>query len=652
MKKIIPLLLVTFLMVVAFVACDSNTPNVEKYYLDSNGNLIAEYDNGSTVDLGSLKDTIANGAQKISVNADGYYVINDVQTAIKAKLPVSYSIDTNGNLIVSYSDDTTENLGKFGNDSINTIGSISISDDGFYILNGIKTSIVAIETYDVTFDTGFSVNVSKQTIKDGYKVERPQIERTGYTLDGWYCNGEEWHFNSDVVKSDMLLVANWSANEYTVSLDSKGAEDYDSIKVKSGEFLTLPTPTLSLYTFDGWFDTNTEIKSGVFNYAKDLNLIAKYHRTQYRISFNSNGGNTVSPIMVDSFSTINELPVPVRNEYEFLGWFVDDIKIELPYDFTEGNITLVAKWRGISEDYDFVEEESGVGIKLLNYKGDDEYVTVPKTLGGKPVTTVAVNCFKDKTAIKTIAFNSNVVNFEFKSIVNCNALESLVISSDLEIDIVYLFGGEDNIPLTLKNIYFCEGSINANSSFFNNLTYRTFELWINNDLKVLKENAFYRCNSISKLHLNEGLEKIERTAIWQMSALTFVNIPSTVTDIGSSNFGNCSNLLYLIVPKTIKNTTSQSLVASNSVVLVEYESFPSTWDSLVFGYDVTSSRMTIFYGFERLVETDKFLYALCKVGSTKRCVIIQRFDSSEDYPEYLDEYPVVFTNNNYTAPKD
>lgn len=94
------------------------------------------------------------------------------------------------------------------------------------------------------------------------------------------------------------------------------------------------------------------------------------------------------------------------------------------------------------------------------------------------------------------------------------------------------------------------------------------------------------------------------------------------------------------------------MVAAESVVLVEYESFPSTWDSTVFGYDVTSSRMTIFYGFERLVETDKFLYALCKVGSTKRCVIIQRFDSSEDYPEYLEEYPVVFTNNSYTAPKD
>ena len=70
-------------------------------------------------------------------------------------------------------------------------------------MNGIKTDIVAVEVFDVTFETGYNEKVSKQTIKDGYKVERPKIERAGYTLNGWYCNGEEWRFNSDVVKNDM-----------------------------------------------------------------------------------------------------------------------------------------------------------------------------------------------------------------------------------------------------------------------------------------------------------------------------------------------------------------------------------------------------------------------------------------------------------------
>ena len=650
MKKIL-IGLCALLSVFALASCDKE-PAIQDYYIDENGALIAQYDDGTTKDLGTLADTIANGVEDIEINAEGYYVINEIATDIKAKLPESYVIDTNGNLIVTYTDTTTENLGKFGNDSINTIDTISISDDGFYVLNGIKTDIVAVEVFDVTFETGYNEKVSKQTIKDGYKVERPKIERAGYTLNGWYCNGEEWRFNSDVVKNDMILTADWSANEYIVSFNSNGATPIESITIKTGEFLTLPTPELSLYTFDGWFENDNQINSGEFTYAKNLNLIAKYHRTQYEIAFDSRGGNCINSMKVDSFSTINELPIPTRSEYEFLGWFIEDTKIELPYDFTEGNIELIAKWRGVSEDYEFEEDETGTGIKLLKYKGNQVDVIIPETLGGKYVTTVAANCFDNNNNIKAIKFHSKVVNFDFKSINSCNTIESLTISSDLETDIVYLFGGESNIPSTLKDIHFCEGSINADSSIFTNLTTRQFELWTNSDLKVLKEDAFYRCNMITKLHLNEGLTKIEMTAIWDMSALTYVNIPSTVTDIGWSNFGNCPNLLYLIAPKTIKNTTHQSLVASSAVVLVEYESMPSTWDSTTFGYDTTSSKMDIFYGFEKLVETEDFLYALCKVGNTKRCIIIQRYDSNAEYPEFIEEYPVVFTNDNYTKAKE
>ena len=102
-KKSLLFLITIFIMIFSFglVACD-NQPAVSEYYLDSNGNLVAEFEDGSTKDLGTLGDTIANG------------------------------IDT-----------------------------ISISDDGFYVLNGIKTDIVAVEVYDVTFNTGFSTNVKK-----------------------------------------------------------------------------------------------------------------------------------------------------------------------------------------------------------------------------------------------------------------------------------------------------------------------------------------------------------------------------------------------------------------------------------------------------------------------------------------------------------
>lgn len=129
----------------------------------------------------------------------------------------SYELNEDGNLIAVYEGGTTKNLGDLENDAINVIDTIEVSDDGYYILNGIKTSIVAIEVFSVDFNTGCSITIPTQKIKDGYKVEMPEIERTGYTLDGWYCNDEKWSFNANVVKNDMTLTAVWDANNYNVS---------------------------------------------------------------------------------------------------------------------------------------------------------------------------------------------------------------------------------------------------------------------------------------------------------------------------------------------------------------------------------------------------------------------------------------------------
>lgn len=336
MKKILWFLFVT-LTLMCFSACD-NTSVVEKYYLDTSGNLVAEFDDGTTQNLGKLCDTIANGVENIQINADGYYVINDIVTDIKAKIPKSYAIDTNGNLIVTYTDTTTDNLGKFGDDSINTIDTISISDDGFYILNGIKTDIVAVEVYDVTFNTGFSTNVSKQIIKDGYKVERPEIERAGYTLNGWYCNGEEWRFNSDVVKNDMVLTADWTANKYNVSFVT-GIDDKESpITITYDSEYTLPELEQVGYTFDGWLYNGNLVTTNKWNIAEDCTLTAKWTVNKYTVSLNANGGNVYPASKKIEYGKPFTLPVTTNSYGAFIGWFYNGVQI------TDSNGNSLSNW--------------------------------------------------------------------------------------------------------------------------------------------------------------------------------------------------------------------------------------------------------------------------------------------------------------------
>ena len=325
MKKFL-LVLFAVLTIMCFSACN-NAPVIEKYYLDTSGNLIAEFEDGSTKDLGSLGDTIANGVEDIEINSDGYYVINDIVTDIQAKLPESYAIDKNGNLIVTYTDTTTENLGKFGSDAINTINTISISVDEFYVLNGIKTDIVAVEVYDVTFDTGFSTKVSKQTIKDGYKVELPEIERKGYTLNGWYCNGEEWCFNSDVVKNDMVLTADWTANEYRVSFVT-GIDSIESpITITYDSQYTLPVLEQIGYTFNGWLYNGNLVTDNKWSIDTDCTLTAKWMVNKYTVTLNANGGSVSPASKKIEYGKPFTLPVATNSYGAFIGWFYNGIQI-------------------------------------------------------------------------------------------------------------------------------------------------------------------------------------------------------------------------------------------------------------------------------------------------------------------------------------
>ena len=370
-----------------------------------------------------------------------------------------------------------------------------------------------------------------------------------------------------------------------------------------------------------------------------LILVAKWNRTQYAISFDTVGGNSISSINVDSFSQITELPTPVKNEFEFLGWYVNNNKIELPYNFTEGNMTLTAHWCGVSEDWDFIEDDTGAGIKLLNYKGNNVEVIIPTTLNGKPVTTIASNAFKNKTGLKRINF-SNVINFEYKAISGCESLEEIELLGETNTTLVYIFGGEFNIPNSLKEIIFSENSTTFGDWIFDEIvsTTRTFTVYVNAKVAKAPEDAFYECNSIDKLYFSNTITTFDSRVICALPNLTYVDLPDNLKSEGMNNFINCPKLLYIIYPISLVSSDYGGLCAGNVVILVESDSRPSGWGSSAFS--IYEEELNIFYGFEKLVETEDFLYALCKVGSAKRCVIIQRYNSSAEYPEFIEGYPV------------
>lgn len=337
-------------MIFSLSACGDNAKPIS-YYINNEGNLIVVLDDGKENDLGEWGEDIILSLGEITVNSDGYYVINGVKTDITTKVPDFYTINNNGHLIVTYLDGSTADLGLIGDSIVNGVSSIQISEDGFYVVNGVKTNISAINVYTVSFDTGFSTKVQDQKVKEGYKVEKPSISRTGYEFDGWFYNDEAWSFNSNTVTSDMTLVAHWTANSYTVKFNNTKGDNPEDATYTYDSNVTLPiVPNIDGYTMSGWYNGNTLVSNGKWNIADDVTLTTKWTANNYTITLDPNGGSVSSTTMNIAYGENYTLPVPTNSFGAFKGWYYGDEKVTdatgkslAPYTYTS-NITLTTNW--------------------------------------------------------------------------------------------------------------------------------------------------------------------------------------------------------------------------------------------------------------------------------------------------------------------
>lgn len=285
-------------------------PSVVSYYVNDDGNLISVFEDGNETNLGLWAESIVRSLKSVSISNDGFYVIDGVKTAIA----VDYST-------VALSSDGYYIINGVKTSIPVDFSTVAISDDGYYVIDGIKTDIVATSVYTVSFNPGFNTNLSEQFVKDGYTVTKPEVERAGYSLDGWFCNGEEWRFNSDVVKHDLVLTARWTANEYNVSFEnSKGANPGDMV-VTFGSNASLPNPSeVEGYSFDGWLNGNTLVSGSAWSIASDVTLTAKWTAKKYTITLNAGGGSVSQSSKTVTYDQGFTLPIPTNNYGVFTGW--------------------------------------------------------------------------------------------------------------------------------------------------------------------------------------------------------------------------------------------------------------------------------------------------------------------------------------------
>ena len=245
----------------------------------------------------------------------------------------------------------------------------------------------------VTFDAdGGKVSPASRSayLSDAYDLPTPT--KTGHTFIGWYSaktNGIAVT-NGTVITtpSDHTLYARWRVNTYTVSFDANGGSGAPAAKNMQygAKYGTLNNSVSRTgYTFNGWYTAKsggTKITAdSEYSAASDQILYAQWKANKYTVSFQENGGSSVSDKTVTYDANYGDLPTPTKTGYTFKGWFTSSgggtqITKTTTVKIT-ANQTLYAQWTPISYTLTFNANGGSVSPSSRNVPYGAAYGDLP-----------------------------------------------------------------------------------------------------------------------------------------------------------------------------------------------------------------------------------------------------------------------------------
>ncbi len=212
---------------------------------------------------------------------------------------------------------------------------------------------IAVKTCTVTINVNGGNAVAESTLVAtcGQTLTLPTVTRTGYAFAGWKLDGEDFATTTAWSKQaeTATLVAQWTANTYTVTIDVNGgnALTENTVNATYDQVLVLPTVTKTGYTFAGWklngedFDTTSAWAND-----GDATLVAQWTAKTYTVTIDVNGGNALTDNTVDAiYDQVLVLPAVTKTGYSLVGWKLDGEDFDATKPWTnDDNATIVAQW--------------------------------------------------------------------------------------------------------------------------------------------------------------------------------------------------------------------------------------------------------------------------------------------------------------------
>ena len=203
---------------------------------------------------------------------------------------------------------------------------------------------------------------------------------------------------------------------------------------------------------------------------------------------------------------------------------------------------------------------TSIGEKAFYYCSGLTSVAIPNS-----VTSIGNYAFQYCTGLTSIIWNATNCTSAGSSsspiFSNCSNLTSVTIGEGVETVPNYAF----NNCTELTAVYYtgdiagwcgvtfesaaANPLVHAHNLYLNDVLLT--ELVIPDTISVIKNHAFYSCNSLTSITIGKGVTTIGDGAFFECAGLTSVTIPDSVASIGEGAFYGCSKLTSVTIPDSV-----------------------------------------------------------------------------------------------------
>ena len=451
-------------------------------------------------------------------------------------------------------------------------------------------------TYSITYNLGGGSVSGNPT---SYNIESAAITlknptRTGYTFTGWTGNNGTTPQTSVSIPSgstgNKSYTANWKINTYTLTYNANGGSVTPTSKTLTygSQYGTLPTPTRTGYTFNGWYTAasgGTKVSSTTTIGASNTTIYAHWTK---KLTYELVDGPTFNSKLVALMN--KHLSVA---EWEII--FTDQKSSgTLIHDFDKDGDGGIVAWVDENELIKapmkgtvYISTQNS-GQKVIANENSREMFAYRQKLTSLDVSNLDTSKVTDMsymlagsgfTSLDLSNFNtSNVTNMQ-QMFSNSYSLTSLDISNFNTSKVTNMLGMfKDNFSLTTLNLSnFNTSNVTNMGSMFNGcVKLTTLNLSNFNTSKVTNMNSMFSgCEKLTTLNLSNfntsnvtNMNSMFNGCIELSSSITIMN--PTITNY-SEMFTNCStasNSKFIV--NYIDNTTKS--VARKMVATKSYNS--------------------------------------------------------------------------------